>query len=115
MDETLIPFAKEQKVGIFDASALRMGIVTERGAPDWHPAPVQVRESGRNIIGQCKAHGVDGSEVALKFCFDHPGVASTLVGMSTNRHVDANPKALEIRINAPLLAQIHELVTQIYS
>jgi L-galactose dehydrogenase len=114
MDEKLLPFTREHGIGLINASALHMGILTERGAPEWHPAPPPVREMGRKILALCKEHGYDGSEVALQYCFDHPGVASTLVGMSTRHHVEANLKAYQMRNDPALLASIRELVEPVY-
>ncbi len=46
--------------------------------------------------------------MVLKFCLDHPYVASTLVGMSTCAHVDANLKALKFQLTPALLAAIQK-------
>ena len=37
--ESLIPAFQAKGVGIINASATGMGLLTERGAPGWHPAP----------------------------------------------------------------------------
>jgi L-galactose dehydrogenase len=83
MDRVLVPFAEQHGVGIINASPLHMGIITQKGPPEWHPAPAAVREAGQKIVAICKAHGVDAPEVALKFCLDYGGAASTLVGLSS--------------------------------
>ena len=110
MERTLVPFAEEYGVGIVNASALHMGVLTQRGAPDWHPAPPAVREAGRKIVELCAARGMDASQLALKFCFDASFVASTLVGMSTREHVASNLKALQFQSDPSLLAEIDEIV-----
>ncbi len=115
MDDILVPFAKEHGIGLINASALHMGILTHRGAPSWHPAPPEVHETGRKIVEYCTAQMADASEVALKFCFDHDGVASTLVGMSTRAHVDANLRALHSESNPALLAEIREIAAPIHN
>ena len=106
----LLPAAKGQGVGIINASALQMGILTKRGAPDWHPAPSSVREAGRRIADLCEKHGLDVSAVALRFVLDQPDIASTLVGMSTRKHVDRNLDCLRMRNDPSLLAEIERLV-----
>ena len=90
LEDSLLPFAKQHGIGVINASALHMGILTQRGAPNWHPAPADVRETGKKIVDHCLAHGADASEVALKFCFDHRDVASTL-----GRHVHARARGRE--------------------
>jgi L-galactose dehydrogenase len=113
MDSALIPFAKQQGIGIINASPLHMGIITERGAPDWHPAPQSIRDAGQRIVALCRQHGVDASQVALRFCLDHPAVASTLVGMSSCEHVERNLKSLDLHINPSLLQQIRATVAPV--
>ncbi len=110
IDAKLIPFAKEHGVGIVNASALHMGVLTKRGAPSWHPAPPAIKETGQKIVELCAEKGVDAAKLALKFCLDHPSVASTLVGMSTREHVEANLQALKFEIDPMLLAQINQIV-----
>jgi L-galactose dehydrogenase len=110
MDRALVPFAKEHGVGVINASPLHMGIITERGAPEWHPAPQAVRDAGQRIVAVCKARGVDASEVALKFCLDYAGAASTLVGLSSREHVERNLRAMELKVDAELLREIAETV-----
>jgi L-galactose dehydrogenase len=110
MESSLVPFAREHGIALINASALHMGILTERGAPDWHPAPAAIREAGKRVVEACRARGLDVSEVALRYCFDHPGVASTLVGMSTREHVAACLDSLRMRSDPQLLAEIREAV-----
>jgi len=115
MDSVLVPAAKKRGFGIINASALHMGILTEQGAPDWHPAPPEVREVGQRIVELCQQHGADASEIALRFAFDHPLTASTLVGMSTRDHVETNLRALGIRNNLKLMAKIRKLVAPVFN
>ncbi len=113
MDSALIPFVKQHGIGIINASPLHMGIITERGAPDWHPAPQSVRDAGQRIVAICREHGLDASEVALRFCLDHPAVAGTLVGMSSRKHVEGNLKCLELANDPALLEEIRATVAPV--
>jgi len=113
MDRKLAPFAKKNGIGVINASPLHMGIITERGAPEWHPAPQAVRDAGQKIVALCKAKGVDASEVALKFCLEYAGAASTLVGLSSREHVERNLKAMEMKLDAELMREIAEVVAPV--
>ncbi len=110
LDRELVPFAKKHGVGVINASPLHMGIITERGAPDWHPAPQAVRDAGQKIVALCKAKGMDASEVALKFCLDYAGASSTLVGLSSRDHVERNLRAMELKLEPELLMEIDDVV-----
>lgn len=115
MDAVLMPAAKKHGIGVINASGLHMGILTERGAPNWHPAPQAVRDVGKQAAVFCRQHGVDLSEVALRYCFDHPCVASTLVGMSTRRHVSNNVETLRNRADPELLQQINAILAPVFN
>ena len=115
MDDVLLPVAEEQGIGLINASPLHMGVLTEGGVPEWHPAPREIREAGRLVVELCKARGVSAPEVALRYCLDHPYVASTLVGMASRELVRANLKALDFEIDPELLAEIETLVAPVHN
>jgi L-galactose dehydrogenase len=106
MDDVLTPFAKSNSIGLINASALHMGILTERGAPAWHPAPADVHGAARRILDVCKRRGTPISAIALRFALDHPYVSSTLVGMATQAEVTVNLAILEMKSDPEFLAEI---------
>jgi len=110
MDEVLTPFSKTQGIGLINASALHMGVLTEEGAPKWHPAPREVHDAAGRILEICKRRGMPLSGVALRFAFDHPYVSSTLVGMKTQGEVLANLEFLRMKSDPALLAEIRAAV-----
>jgi len=113
MQEALVPFAKKNGIGLINASPLHMGIITEQGAPEWHPAPQAVRDAGRRVVEACKSRGADASEVALRFCLEQKDVASTLVGISSRAHVERNLQAMEMKLDAELMREIAEIVAPV--
>ena len=113
MDEVLTPFAKDHNIGIINGSPLHMGILTERGAPDWHPAPDRVKQAGAKIVECCQKHGLLVADVALRFCTDHPDVATTLVGMSRPDHVERNIRGISKANNPEVLREIEEIVAPV--
>jgi L-galactose dehydrogenase len=115
IDDVLLPLAKQQGIGVINASALHMGLLTENGPPAWHPAPQEVKAAGRQVMELCREHGVNGSEVALRFCFAHPAVASTLVGMATRGQVESSLRALNMRLDLQLLTRIQKLVAPVFN
>jgi L-galactose dehydrogenase len=113
LDELLTGFAKQRNIGLINASPLHMGVLTERGAPSWHPAPKEVQEVGPKVVKACEARGFRVGDVALRFCLDHPYAASTLVGMSTVEHVERNIAAVACRPPEELMAEIREIVAPV--
>lgn len=41
--EDLLPYLKSKGVGVISASPLAMGLLTESGPPDWHPASPELK------------------------------------------------------------------------
>jgi len=115
MDDALIPVAKKLGVGTINASALHMGILTERGAPAWHPAPIEVRQAGKAVVEHCNEYGIDLATAALRFCFDHAYVSSTLVGMSTTAHVETNLKVLQATSDPQLQEELQILLKPVFN
>ncbi len=110
MDALLTPALQEKKTGLINAAPLHMGVLTERGAPAWHPATKQVLETGQKIARLCRSYQVGITQLALRFCIEHPYVATTLVGMSSSEEVEENLCALDFKLPAGLLAEVDRIV-----
>jgi L-galactose dehydrogenase len=113
LDDVLRPFCEEQGVGLINASPLHLRILTGEGAPEWHPASEAVKETGRKVAAACQENGVSVADVALRYCLNYPHVASTLVGMSKQRHVEQNLRAMELEIPPGLLDKIQTLIAPV--
>ncbi len=113
MDSVLSGFAKQNQLGLINASPLHMGILTEQGAPSWHPAPEAVRSAGTQIAKLCRSRGVEPTQVALKYCFDHPYVSTTLVGMLSEQQVASNLAALDLSLDPELMAEIAKIAAPV--
>jgi L-galactose dehydrogenase len=115
MDGVLTAFARERGIGLINASGLCMGILTEHGPPDWHPAPQEVRDAGKKAAEFCRHHGADLPEVALRFCLDHPYVSSTLIGMATMNQVEASLRLLQSSTDKVFLAQVEAILAPVFN
>jgi L-galactose dehydrogenase len=110
MDERLTPLATQRKIGLINASPLLMGLLAPSGPPPWHPAPMSLRRASMKILELCRSHGVDPIFVALRFCLDHPYVATTLSGMSSAVQVEKNVNAQNFHNSAELMHKIEAIV-----
>jgi L-galactose dehydrogenase len=115
MDGVLTAFAQERGIGLINASGLCMGLLTEHGPPNWHPAPQQVRDAGKKAAEFCRLHGADLPEVALRFCLDHPYVSSTLIGMATVSQVETGLKLLQSSTDRAFLAQVNTILEPVFN
>lgn len=106
MDTVLAPLCSARGIGLMNASPLHMGFLTAAGPPSWHPILQDMRPVGQRLVEICRKHGRDISQVALRFAFDHPGLASTFVGIKTRAEVDANLAAIESPLDPGLLQEL---------
>ncbi|MHC4370012.1 MAG: aldo/keto reductase [Planctomycetota bacterium] len=110
MDDILTPIVREKGIGLINASPLHMRVLTDKGAPSWHPAPMEVFEAAREAALLCRRHGTTISNLAMQFVLAHTDVAVTLVGMSKVRHVDANVEIVGTEADPELLAEVLEMI-----
>ena len=86
-DDALIDYLdyfEERGIGVINASPFSMGLLTERGAPAWHPAPAPLRNLCRKATEYCKSKGKSIEQLAVKYAVSNPRIATTL--FSTTRH-----------------------------
>jgi L-galactose dehydrogenase len=110
LDTVLAPLARQRGFGLLSASPLHMRVLTRAGAPDWHPAPPEVRAAAREAAAWCDAHGVDLADLALRFALAYDGVATTLVGMSRAAEVEQNVAASGAAPDPEALAAVRAIL-----
>lgn len=111
--EELAPFCAQQGIGLFNASPLHMRVLSETRPPDWHPAPAEVKAVARALLASCQQHGASIEDVALQYCLQWQGAASTVVGMSKAAHVERNAAAVGGAPSGALLREIALLVAPV--
>ncbi|MBC8235995.1 aldo/keto reductase [bacterium] len=110
MDEVLTPLAREKGIGLINASPLHMRVLSEKGAPAWHPAPKKVLGAARKATVYCLRRGVNISELAMQFALAHEYVSTTLVGMSKTHNVARNLDMLEVPLKRKLLEEVMNII-----
>jgi L-galactose dehydrogenase len=115
MDEVLTAFARERGIGLINAAALHMGILTENGPAEWHPAPQAVRDAGRKAAEFCRSRGADIARVAMHFSLDHPYVSSTLVGIANTRQVEASLELLRTSTDPALQREVQAILDPVFN
>ncbi|MBC8166315.1 MAG: aldo/keto reductase [Bryobacteraceae bacterium] len=106
----LAPFAKQNGIGLINASPLHMGLLSDGGAPEWNPAPAAVKIAAKQVVALCRRRNVNPSSFAIRFASQYPDVASTLAGMATVDYVCSNLLALEQLPDPELMAEVRDIV-----
>ena len=69
-DDKLVDFLdyfEEKGLGIINASPFSMGLLTQRGIPDWHPAPKPLVEACAKAAQYCAEQGYPIEKLALQY------------------------------------------------
>ncbi|KAG7976533.1 hypothetical protein I3843_06G153800 [Carya illinoinensis] len=91
--EDLLPYLKNKGVGVITASPLAMGLLTERGPPEWHPASPELKSACQAAVAHCKEKGKNISKLALQYSLSNKDFSSVLVGMNSVGQVEENVAA----------------------
>ncbi|EME30734.1 D-threo-aldose 1-dehydrogenase [Galdieria sulphuraria] len=111
----ILPFLKENDLGVVNASPLSMGLLTIRGAPEWHPAPPELRSAARKAAKVCEEHGADIAELALQFAYQLEGVTCTLVGIDGVKNLLKDIDAVHKVIDQVLLQKVLEIFEPVHN
>ncbi|KAI3969785.1 hypothetical protein MKW92_018748 [Papaver armeniacum] len=91
--EDMLPYFKSKGVGVISASPLAMGLLTERGPPEWHPAAPELKSACKAAAAHCKEKGKNISKLSLQFSLSNKEISSVLVGMNSVQQVVENVAA----------------------
>lgn len=109
--EELGPVAAERGVGLINAAAVALGLLTPRGTnilidPPW---PAAVEAAAGRMVRLAAEHGADIAFLANQYAIQRSGTATTVVGAGKWSHVQSAIDAAETPIDEELLARILEL------
>jgi L-galactose dehydrogenase len=108
--ESLARLAEQMGFGLINASPLHMGLLSGQDPPEWHPASKAVREAAGRAAAYCRERGIELADLALRYCFAYPRVATTLAGMATREQVCSSLRALESQPDRQLLRDVRALI-----
>jgi len=113
--ETLVPYFQRHNVGIINAAPLSMGLFTQQGPPDWHPASAGIRERCAQAMTYCRNKGVDIAKLAIQFAVANRQIASTLVGISSTDEIVRNVRWATEPPDQQLLAAVMNILSPIHN
>ncbi|XP_050453162.1 uncharacterized protein LOC126852411 isoform X2 [Cataglyphis hispanica] len=98
IDDTLldyIPFFKKHNIGVINAAALSMGLLTNNGPPSWHPASDETKEQCMNAAQYCKDQNVELSKLAIWHSMQYTNVDTNLIGIQSTKQLQMNLDVLQ--------------------
>lgn len=105
-----LDFFEEHNVGIISASPLSMGLLSQRGVPDWHPAPKPLVEVCQKAAAHCTAKGYPIEKLAMQFALSNDRIATTLFSSANPENVKKNLAYIEEPIDWQLVEEVREII-----
>ena len=109
----LIPYLKERGVGIINASPTGMGLLTPRGAPDWHPASAAIRAGCSRAVEFCAKNGIDIVRLAIQFACANEGISTTLVSTTSPARIRDNIASASLPLDEAELQSVLNVLAPI--
>ncbi|XP_035230571.1 L-galactose dehydrogenase-like isoform X1 [Stegodyphus dumicola] len=67
-----------------------MGLLTNNGPPDWHPAGSELKAACEQAAKYCKEREVNISKLAACYSFSQPAIDVHLIGMQNRKLLEMN-------------------------
>lgn len=101
----------EQKgIGVINASPLSMGLLSERGIPDWHPAPKPLVLACERAAAYCKSKGVSIEKFALQYSVSNPRIAATLFSSANPVNVLKNINSVSEPLDWDMVFEVRNII-----
>lgn len=105
-----LDFFEENGVGVISASPFSMGLLTERGVPEWHPASKALVEACVKAAEHCKAKGYPIEKLAMQFSIQNDRIASTLFSTTRPENLLKNIEYIKEPADEQLVKEVQEII-----
>ena len=112
-DDKLVDFMdffESHGIGIVNASPLSMGLLSQRGVPDWHPAPKPLVEACAKAAAHCAEKGYPIERLAIQYSVSNPRIAGTLVSSANPENVKRNIAWANEEPDWELVKEVQEII-----
>ena len=106
-----LDFLEERGIGVINASPLSMGLLSQRGAPNWHPAPQPLRDACSRAAAYCQEKGYPIEKLAMQYSTGlNPRIATTLFSSANPANVLKNIEYIETPADPQLVAEVKAII-----
>ncbi len=109
----ILPLFEKHRVGVINASPLGMGLLTDQGPPNWHPAGEEIKTTCAMVARFCRERNWDLEAAAVQFSLANPRVHTTLIGMATREELNRNLRAATGPLQTEVIEQIRQILAPI--
>ena len=111
----VLPAMHDAGIGVMNASPLGMGLLSTRGTPDWHPAPLAVKRACRTAADHCNEMGGNIVKLAVQFAMQQEGIATTFISSADPHNMRANIEWADQPIDEALLDEVLEILDPVFN
>jgi aryl-alcohol dehydrogenase-like predicted oxidoreductase len=111
----LLPMLEARGIGLVNASPLSMGLLSQRGTPDWHPASPELKAVCRKAAEFCAARGTDIAKLAVQFSTANERIPTTLVSTANPDNIARNARWINEPLDEELLRDVLELLEPVHN
>lgn len=105
-----VGFFEQKGVGVVNASPLSMGLLSQRGVPDWHPAPRPLVKVCQQAADYCREKGYPIEKLAVQYSVSFPRIASTLFSSANPDNVRRNIQWANEEPDWELVKEVKEII-----
>ena len=106
-----LDFFEEKGIGVINASPFSMGLLSQRGTPDWHPAPVPLKEACAKAAAYCQEKGYPIEKLAIQFSTSlNPRIATTLFSSANPQNVLKNIDYVNQPMDEQLVKEVRAII-----
>ena len=106
-----LDFFEQNDVGVINASPLSMGLLSQRGTPDWHPAPASLKEACRKAVAHCIERNYPIEKLAVQFSTHlNPRIATTLFSSANPQNVLKNIQFANEPMDEQLVKEVQDII-----
>lgn len=113
--ESLVPYLQAKQVGIMNAAATAMGLLTPGGPPEWHPAAPEIKRAAAQAAALCRRRGINIVQLAVQYALANPDLATTFVGSAQPSEVQENVRWAEGTLDTKLLAEVLAILAPVHN
>lgn len=104
-------FFESRGIGIINASPLSMGLLSQRGTPDWHPASQALKDACAKAAEFCREQGYPIEKLALQYSTSNNShIATTLFSSANPANVLKNISYVSEPADQELVAKVREII-----
>jgi aryl-alcohol dehydrogenase-like predicted oxidoreductase len=104
-----LDYFESKSIGVINASPYSMGLLTERGVPDWHPAPAALIRLTRKAVDYCRSKGISIEQLAVAFSVSNPRISTTLFSTTNPENVLRTIQYADTPLDMEILRDIRKI------